>query len=132
MQEFSGPSGMHRGFNVEFKAPAAETVSTTHNFFDTGIDGGSLAVKVAVTASAGTTPTLTVIVEGSEDNSNWVPLATIGSNGYMAGGIGTAVANFTAAATARAVVPRTQFVRTRSVVGGTTPSFTYSVEGIVC
>lgn len=133
MNEYSNASGMERGLPVEFKASAAETASTTHAVFDTGAEGGSLAVKVAVTAASGTTPTLTVVVETTEDGTNWVALGTIGANGYNVGAVAvTAPSNFTTTATVRGVFPRTGLVRTRSVVGGTTPSFTYSVEGVIC
>jgi hypothetical protein len=85
-------------------------------------------VTVAVTAASGTTPTMTVVVEGSNDATTWFELGTIGANGYRAGSIGTAPSNFTTTATSRGAFPAVQYLRTRSVIGGTTPSFTYSVS----
>ena len=38
--------------------------------------------------------------------------------------------DFTGTGTAQALFPLPQMVRTRSLVGGTSPSFTYSVEGV--
>lgn len=119
-KEGSGP--------LVFKASGAETTSTTHAQFETGAQS-TLAVVVDVTAASGTTPTLTVVVEGSIDNSTWFTLGTIGTNGYNVGSVATAVSNITGTVTVRGAFPATQFVRTRSVIGGTTPSFTYSATG---
>jgi hypothetical protein len=135
MQQYSSASGVHRGLAVDFKTPGAETASTTHSAFDTGNDsGGSLYVKVNVTAFSGTTPTLDVIVEGSQDGgTSWFQLGIVGSDGYAHGkgsGAGTP-AHFASAVASQAIFPRPQLVRTRSVIGGTTPSFTYSVVGVV-
>jgi hypothetical protein len=123
---FSG-SVLKRGSASTLKASAAETSSTTHSAVDTG-ESGVLYVIVACTAASGTTPTMTVVVEGSVDNSTWFELGTIGANGYRSGSIGTAPSNFTTSATVRGAFPAVQFCRTRSVVAGTTPSFTYSVD----
>lgn len=129
----SGSSGIQRnGKAVTVKASGAEGTSTTHPAFST--DGfGTLLVTVAVTAKTGTNPTLSVVVEGSEDgNGNWFTLGTIGSDGYAAGSVSSTPANFTVAATTRAALTATPFVRTRSVIGGTaSPTFTYSVTAAV-
>lgn len=116
-----------RGRKATVKASAAETASTTHATVDTRT-ASTVAVTVDVTAASGTTPTLVVIVEGSHDETTWVELGRIGANGYRTGTVGTAPSNFTGAASVAGIFPAPQFVRTRSVVGGTTPSFTYSVE----
>jgi UDP-N-acetylmuramyl tripeptide synthase len=132
MQEFSTATGMVRGQAVEFKASAAETASTTQAQFDTGADQETLYLIVAVTAASGTTPTMSLVVEGSMDNgTNWFTLGTIGANGYNVGSVATAPTNFTTTATVRALLAVPQLVRVRSVIGGTTPSFTYSVEGVL-
>lgn len=134
MNLYSAGGRLVRGTPLNLVAAGTvETASTSHTPVDTGDEGGSLYVTVAVTAASGTTPTLTVVVEGSQDGTTWTALATVGSNGYAAGSVvGTAPANFTAAATATAYVPRGQLVRARSVVGGTTPSFTYGVSAVAC
>lgn len=119
-----------RGDRATFKAAGAETADTTHETVDTG-EHSTITVNVDVTAASGTTPTMVVIVEGSHDESTWVELGRIGANGYRSGSVGTAPSNFTGAASASGVFPATQFVRTRSDLGGTTPSFTYSVTAEV-
>lgn len=127
---FAGLNGVQRGDHFEFKALAAETASTTHNVFHpTG--PGMTSIVVKVTAASGTTPTLTVIVEGSDDETNWFQLGVIGSGGYSVGTTATAPTNITTTGTSRAAFVTPEFIRTRSVVGGTTPSFTYSVEASI-
>lgn len=118
---------IRRGSLGQTKASGAETASTTHAGLNTKA-AAVATVTVAVTAASGTTPTMTVVVEGSNDSSTWFELGTIGANGYRAGSVGTAPSNFTGAATVRGVFPAVQYLRTRSIVGGTTPSFTYSVS----
>lgn len=112
-----------------FKASAAETSSTTHQQFNSD-SFSTLAVVVDVTAVSGTTPTMTVVIEGSLDNSTWFELGTIGTAGaYRVGTTATAPGNITATTTTRGAFPAPPFIRTRSVIGGTTPSFTYSCIG---
>ena len=132
MAEFSGPGNLEeRGEIFTTKSSAAETASTTHKTFSSH-DQGSLVVTAKVTAVSGTSPTLTVVVEGSTDGSNWFTLGTIGANGYAAGSTATAPTNISANGTYVGAFPNPQFVRTRSVIGGTTPSFTYSVTAQAC
>lgn len=123
---FSGTM-IKRGSQSTLKPSTAETVSATHSSVDTA-DSGVIYVEVICTAASGTTPTLLVVVEGSIDTVNWFELGTLGSNGYRVGSIGTAPANITGAVTMRAGFPAIQYCRTRSIVGGTSPSFTYSVR----
>lgn len=124
---------MVRGTQLVLKASAAETASTNGGAVDTGFDGGSLYVQVDITAASGTTPTLLVGVQGSQDGTNWVTLGSIGLNGYVHGTAVTAPTNFTTtAAGQRAVFPRPQFVRYTSTISGTTPSFTYKVTAVAC
>lgn len=127
---YASGSIMKRGTPATPKTSGAETASTTHPSFETG-DAGVVYVEVAVASASGTTPTLTVVVEGSNDGTNWFELGTIGANGYRSGPIGTAPSNFTGAGTVRAAFPAMQFVRTRSVIGGTTPSFNYAIAAEV-
>jgi hypothetical protein len=68
-----------------------------------------------------------VVVEGSLDGSTWFELGRIGSDGARVGSVGTAPASFSTTGTVRGAFPAPEFVRSRSLVGGTTPSFTYSV-----
>jgi hypothetical protein len=130
--------GMSRGTQLTLKASGAETASTTGApvVADVEDTGGSLYVSVAVTAVAGTAPTLLVAIEGSQDlGATWVKMGTIGGNGFVAGTYTSAGSpgNFSAAGTISAVFPRTQMVRSRSTIGGSAgQSFTYSVSAVAC
>lgn len=128
---YTNASGAVRGTPVVLKASAAETTSTVGPSVPTGPDSGSLFLSVAVSAASGTTPTLLVTVEGSMDGTTWFTLGKVGANGYTVGSAAsiTAPTNFTAAATTLAIYDVPTFVRYNSAVGGTTPSFTYSVTG---
>lgn len=127
---FATSSGIIDGAPFEFKSSAAETATATHKSVRIG-SGGPVVVTVNVTAFSGTTPTLAVVVEGSNDGSTWVTLGQLGANGYSLGSVATAPSNITGTATVSGVFPALTYVRTRSVVGGTTPSFTYSVEAAI-
>lgn len=131
--QYADGNYIDRGDALVLKAAGTvETASASGAGIDTGENGGSLVVTVAVAAGAtGTTPTLTVVIEGSQDDSTWFTLGTVGANGYSAGTTATAPSNFTTSAvTVNAAFPRPQFVRARSVIGGTTPSFTYGVSAV--
>lgn len=117
---------MKRGTPYAPKASGAETVSTTGVGTEVG-DAGAVYVTVGVTAVSGTSPTLLVVVEGSADNSTWFTVGQIGLSGFVVGSAAAAPTNITAAGTYVGVFPSMQFMRHRSVIGGTTPSFTYSV-----
>jgi len=76
---------------------------------------------VAVTAITGTSPTLSLAIEHSDDNSTYTAIT----------GGGTA-ANITA--TGNAVInarATKQYVRVTSTIGGTTPAVTYRVSALV-
>lgn len=120
-------SKMVRGFSATLKSSAAETASATHGTVNTKLNN-TVTVTVDVTARSGTSPTLLVTVEGSNDGgTTWHVLGKIGSDGYSVGSVATDPADFTAVASKSGVYPAPALVRTKSVVGGTTPSFTYSV-----
>lgn len=72
--------------------------------------------KVDVTAASGTSPTLTVVIEDSRDGVTWTVRDTFG--------VKTGVSNETRALPAGMDV----FQRVSWTVGGTTPSFTFSVQ----
>ena len=127
---YASGSIMKRGHATGVKASGAETASTAHTPFDT-LESGSVMVTVTVTAVSGTSPTMNLVVEGSDDSSTWFTIGIIGANGYSVGSVATAPTNFTAAATTRGVFAAPQYVRTRSVIAGTSPSFTYSVQAAI-
>lgn len=126
---FFDAGGSRKGFVKTLKAGAAEVTSTTHSATSTK-NKSVVTVNVVVTATSGT-PTLTVAVEGSRDGSTWIPLGTIGSDGYSVGSVADAPANITTSGTHRGVYPALGYVRTKSTVGGGTPSLTYSVTAEV-
>jgi hypothetical protein len=73
-------------------------------------------LHVYCSAASGTTPTLNVSLEESDDGSTWTAIA------------GSAVPQLTAAGNAGGnATPAKKYVRATSVVAGTTPSFTYRV-----
>jgi hypothetical protein len=118
---------MKRGQSHVPKSAAAETVSTTGTSIETG-EAGSVYVVVTVTAFAGTTPTLLVIVEGSADNSTWFTIGLIGLSGFVVGSAAAAPTNIVGNGTYVGVFPAMQFMRYRSVIGGSGgPSFTYGI-----
>lgn len=119
--------GSKRGDTVTLKASGAETASTSGAATDVG-DAATGTVTVDVTAVTGTSPTALIYIEGSHDGgTTWHTLARVGANGSVHGDIGTDPTNLTAAVTKRTTIPLAQHIRSRSVIGGTTPSFTYSV-----
>lgn len=129
MPRYASGSVMRRGSGpVTLKASGAETASTNGAAIDIG-DAAALYLKVDVTAASGTSPTLVVVIEASFDGgTTWFELGRVGTD-YRVGSVGT-VANLTAAAATHAAFPAGgSLVRSRSIIGGTTPSFTYSVVG---
>jgi hypothetical protein len=128
-QRYASGNIVKRGDASQLKASGAETTNTTSGTVTTSDGAGTVYVEVNVTAASGTTPTLMVVVEGSNDLTNWFTLGVIGSNGFSVGSVATAVANFTTSGgPIRGAFSAMQFVRTRSVITGTTPSFTYSIN----
>lgn len=118
---------MVRGASYALKAAGAETASTTGGGIEVG-DGSAAYVEVNVATVAGTTPTMTIVFEGSNDGTNWFTLASLGANGVSVGGAGAAPSNIVAAGLIRGLFSTTQFLRYRSVIGGTTPSFDYTIR----
>lgn len=125
MATYASSAGELSGTPYTLKASAAETASTTGAAVQ--VNSGTAFVSVVVTAASGTTPTMTVVIEGSADGTNFLTLATVGANGYSAGSVGTAPSNITGAVTVLAAMDTMPYMRYRSVIAGTTPSFTYAV-----
>jgi hypothetical protein len=127
-QHYAQGNIVKRGDQTQAKAAGAETVSTTGPTIYTSDGAGTVYFEVNVTAVSGTGPTMNIVVEGSNDFTNWFTLGTIGANGFSTSPLGTAPTNFTTAAgPVRAAFTPMQFVRYRSVIGGTSPSFNYTV-----
>lgn len=114
--------------DISIKTSGAETVSTTGSSQEIG-DARAMTLTLDITAVSGTSPTMVVDIEGSDDGVNFHVLARIGTDGYRIGSIGTAPANFTGADTERFTILAARFIRYKSTIGGTNPSFTYSIGG---
>lgn len=100
-------------------ASAARTTTGTSSAIDAP-DGGDLCLSIVTTAASGTTPTLDVTVEWSPDGgTSWAVADTSDAFTQITG-----TANGVRAK--RFTVKGTQY-RTRWTIGGTTPSFTFSV-----
>jgi hypothetical protein len=93
--------------------------------FTTTFTGGPVSVQFArdlvaiqnVTAASGTTPTLDVKFQESNDGTAWIDIPT------------AAFAQSTTAGIKRLeFASRAAFVRAVSTIGGTTPSFTFDVS----
>lgn len=91
----------------------------------------NLTLNVPVIAASGTSPTLTLVLEGADALGNWYTLWTNATAITAAGDttvfFGPALTNNTTAPiSAGVVVP--PVVRLRWTIGGTTPSFTFSAS----
>ena len=118
---------LRRGRAKVLKTSAAETSSTTHDLIATK-HYGVVSIAVDVTAASGTSPTLVVVAEGSFDGgTTWHELGRIGNDGYRVGSVGSAPTSITGVTAKRGVFSAAPLVRSRSIIGGGTPSFTYSV-----
>lgn len=100
-------------------ASAARTASGNQTFGTQDSSGKALRIQLDVTAASGTTPTLDVVIEDTLDGVNW---------------------NAVGAAFTQRTAPGRQVIdiqglfhgqmRVRWTIGGTTPSFTFSVRGV--
>lgn len=114
--------------SVSLLGRATETADTTHTPQELG-DLATLYLAVVVyTTPTGTTPTLKVIIEGSDDSITFFELGRIGANGFAVAN-GTQPSDINAIGTFRGIFPIPRYVRSRSDLGGTTPSFDYSIGG---
>lgn len=101
---------------LEFAGSLARTASGSAAPLEGMAQLQTLRVQLDVTAAAGTTPSLTVLVEDSIDGTNWNTLASFAAKT----GPGREVVNIT--------TPFGPQVRASWTVTGTTPSFTFSVK----
>lgn len=105
---------------VSFADSAARTASGDSGAVSGFGDKVSLRAQLNVTAFAGTSPTLDVVIEDTLDGTNWNVVGTFAQKV----GTGREVVNIT--------TPFTDRLRARWTVGGTGgPSFTFSVLGYV-
>jgi len=100
--------------SYELLATAARTATFNGATVEIPV-GRELIATLDVTAASGTTPTLDVKLQHSPDGAIWSDLGTAFAQKVAAG---TEVKTFTGIH---------GFLRVVSTIGGTTPSFTYSV-----
>jgi hypothetical protein len=105
-----------RSLDATLQASTTQTATGTGSAFEME-DNGTLRLTLAVTAASGTTPTLDDTLQTSTDGSTgWANVA--------------AFAQKTAAASERKIFTGLdRYARLSWVIGGTTPSFTFSCIG---
>lgn len=105
---------------VTVKASAATTTTGQTAGFPTGYQN-TLDIFVDITAVSGTTPSMTVNVEWSNDNATWFAADTADS--------------FTAATAAQKRVKefavKGNYARLNYTISGTTPSFTWAATALI-
>ena len=105
---------------VVVKASAATTTTGQTGAFGTGAQN-TLDVFVDITAVSGTTPSMTVNVEWSNDGSTWFAADTADA--------------FTAATATQKRVKefavKGQYARLNYTISGTTPSFTWAATALI-
>lgn len=100
----------------EFAASAARTASGDSGIWDGFGRASTLRAQLHVTAASGTSPTLDVVLEDSVDGSNWNTIGTFSQKTAAS----REIVNVTS--------PFGDRIRARWTIGGTTPSFTFSVR----
>lgn len=101
----------------------------THTAQEIGDKATAYIAVVVYSAPTGTTPTLRVEIEGSNDGVTWFLIGKIGANGFSLAN-GTDPSTINAVGTYRGMFPIPRFVRSKGVIGGTgTPTFDYSIGG---
>lgn len=105
---------------VTVRASAASTASGTGAGFPTGYQN-TLDIFLDVTAVSGTSPSMTVTVEWSNDNATWFGADTPDT--------------FTAITAAKKVVKefavKGNYARLNFAISGTTPSFTFAATALI-
>lgn len=114
------PSGITERYAEDVLAASAARTVTGDSGVLSGYGGAStLRLQLDVTAASGTTPTLDVVVEDTLDGTNWNTVGTFAQKTAA----GREVVNVT--------TPFADRIRVRWTVGGTIPSFTFSVLCVV-
>ncbi len=98
-------------------APSAARTVSGNSDPQTGYGpADTLIAELNVTAVAGTSPTLDVVIEDTIDGTTWYPIGTFVQRTV----VGREVLRMTQ--------PFTDQLRVRWTIGGTTPSFTFAVN----
>lgn len=106
----------HPGLTETLVASAARTTSGDSGALSGGGAASSLRVQLDVTAAAGTSPTLDVLIEDTVDGTNWNAVGTFAQKAA----VGREVINITGLFS--------ETLRVRWTIGGTAPSFTFAVD----
>lgn len=115
MPFFGSGAGAIHGEQVVLVSSTTQTATGTGSQFSTGT-AHTLRLTLNVTAASGTSPSLTVNVQTSEDGATWSAVASF--------------AAATATGTQRKVFTGLdRYFRATWTISGTTPSFTFSVSG---
>ena len=101
-------------FDLPLAAAGARTASGNGNAIEVG-DKGVARLRLNVTAASGTTPTLNVTIQTSHDGTTWRSAGTF--------------TQATAVSEQRATFNIDRFVRPTWAIGGTTPSFNFTITG---
>lgn len=105
--------------SVETLVTSAARTTSGNNTGSTGWSAVSrIRAQLDVTAASGTTPTLDVVIEDTLDGTNWNTIGTFTQRTAA----GRQVIDIT--------TPFADQVRVRWTIGGTTPSFTFSVIAV--
>jgi nitrate reductase alpha subunit len=112
------------------KAAGAQTISTSGTAVDLGSaapnKGQLMEFRAFWTALTGTTPTVDLIIEESADNTTFRQVTQfrqlVAADGTMTG------INSTGRQMSRFGLVTQRYLRYRTVIGGTTPSITFSVQ----
>ena len=103
-------------------ASAARTANG--NMGNSGVDctaGEAVALELIVTAVSGTTPSMTLSVDWSNDGTNWSPA----DPGDSFAAVTANIRRF------KNVSVKGRYMRLSWAISGTTPSFTFEVKGLV-
>lgn len=110
-------------FTKDVYARASAVATSSNNSGDLPVDSFSeLALDINITAVSGTTPTIQFIMERKGNDNNYYQIyasASINSNQAISTSLGAGMAQSVSFGTT---------ARLRWVIGGTTPSFTFSVS----
>ena len=122
-------AGLGRSINrqsVSFDTISGEAASTTHAAQEIA-EAAMCNLQINVTA-VGTTASMLITFDGSNDGTNYYQLCVVGANGTNTA-LATAPAQITTAGTYYAIVPGAQWMRSRSTISGAGASFTYTIGG---
>lgn len=114
-------TGVYASSTDTILAEAARTASGTSDQISTYGPVVAAVIEVRVTAVAGTSPTLDVDLEDTFDGTNWNKVTDVNAANITAAG--TTVKRINLLDT-----PATERLRLSYTIGGTSPSFTFSVK----